>query len=115
MFDKLLITVFLTIFLFSCSDNKNPDVLSKNEMTDVLIDMHIAEAKVNTIGLNADSTEILYNIMEKRILEEHGISKEQYLQSYNYYLRNMDQLESLYGMLVDSLSLKERIENSRSQ
>ena len=111
---KLPISIFLfLLFISSCTEKIPEDVLTKEEMTTILIDMHLAEAKVSSLGLRKDSSDLLYEVMEKRILEKQEISEATYLRSYNYYLDNIKLMEDVYGRVVDSLSLRESIVTSR--
>ena len=111
---KIPVFIFIfTLLIFSCSDKIPEDILSKDEMTNILIEMHLAEAKVGSLGLNTDSSALLYEAMEKRVLEEQNLSEAAYLKSYNYYLENIKLMEDVYARVVDSLSLRESIVTSR--
>ena len=81
-------------------------------MTSILIEMHVAEAKVNTLNLGSDSTEVVLDLMMKKVLEDLDYSQEEYIKSYNYYLQDVRVMENLYARVVDSLSLREELHNS---
>jgi hypothetical protein len=108
----LSIFILMMITLSSCSDNKPEELINKDKMTQILIEMHIAEAKVNTLGLSSDSTDVLINLMTERVLNQLGYTEEEYLTSYNYYMRDVRQMEQLYSRVVDSLSLREEISSN---
>lgn len=105
---------FSLIVLLSCSD-KPENIISKDDMTSLLIEMHIAEAKVNSLGLNSDSTEMLVDMMTERVLNQTGYSEDEYLASYNYYMKDVRTMEQLYARVVDSLSLREEISSNSFQ
>ncbi|MFW5761974.1 MAG: DUF4296 domain-containing protein [Cyclobacteriaceae bacterium] len=106
-----ILTIFIFI-LFSCSGDKPENLIDKDKMTRILIEMHIAEAKVNSLGLTSDSTEVLVNMMTEKVLQENGLTEQDYLESYTYYLQDVRVMENLYGRVVDSLSLREEISNN---
>jgi hypothetical protein len=109
---KYIPIFFLFFFLFSCNSDKPEDLISKDEMTSILIEMHVAEAKVNTLNLGSDSTEVVLDLMMKKVLEDLDYSQEEYIKSYNYYLQDVRVMENLYARVVDSLSLREELHNS---
>jgi len=78
-------------------------------MVDILIDLHLAEATVENIGLNTDSAASLYKYLEKQVYDSHEISDSLYLRSINYYMENPKQLDRIYSIVVDSLSVREKI------
>ena len=102
--------------LWSCGKKIPEGVIRQDKMTQVLIDLHIAESKVNSLSLNADSTGCLIDILTQRVLEEHELDHETYLRSYNFYMNDIRMMESVYGRVVDSLSLRyELLNNELSQ
>jgi len=109
---KYIPIFFLSLFLFSCNNDKPDGLISKDEMTNLLIEMHIAEAKVNTLNLGNDSSKIVIDLMMEKVLEDFDYSREEYLRSYNYYLQDVRVMENLYARVVDSLSLREELNNS---
>ena len=103
--------VVAAAFVSAC-DNKSTfaerpaQLLTKQEMVSFLVDLHLTEAKMNYAEVrNADSLEILFRNYERHLMEEHGIDDSVYLQSYAYYLENMELLNDIYEDVVDSLSM----------
>lgn len=92
----------------SCSSSENKKtVLSKDQMVEVLIDIHLAEAGVQDIRLKNDSSILVYRTQEKLLYKKHNISDSTFIKSYNYYIEHPDQLEEIYSAVIDSLSLKQ--------
>lgn len=90
------------------------DLLEKDQMISLLIDLHLAEAKMSYTGSrNADSIEIIYRNYEQAIFEEHHATDSSYLHSYEYYLDHMDELEEIYSAVVDSLSVMNSVEKAK--
>jgi hypothetical protein len=84
-------------------------VLSKEEMTAVLIDIYILESQTKEIKVHFDSAKRVYNIFESRVFEKHGLQDTTYRKSFVYYQDHPELLDEIYGMLVDSLSLREKL------
>ncbi len=106
--------LFLFI-IFSCwacekKDTAPEGVLPKARMVSFLIDMHIAEARINDLSLRRDSSERFFKVVEDSLFKKHGIPNDTvYLKSYEYYLKDVQGLDDIYSAVVDSLSLRERL------
>lgn len=83
--------------------------MSEAQMIGVLIDVHLAEAKINQLRISKDSASKVFNIFEKDIFEKHQIKDSVYKMSYTYYLDNPKKMELIYNAVVDSLSLREQL------
>ncbi len=106
-------TFFLIIgsmLLWACSDrDKMPEgILSKEKITAIFIEKQIAEAKLEEAKLDMDTALIVYDHYMKVILEEQGISSENYRASIEYYRENTKELESIYDRVMDSLNLRHK-------
>ena len=104
--------MLIAILLFSGCDSNDvlserpPQLLSQPQMVSFLIDLHLAEAKMNHVNTrNTDSTEIIFRHYEKYLMEQHGFTDSVYLQSYAYYLDHMELMNEIYNDVVDSLSV----------
>jgi hypothetical protein len=99
------------MLLIGCREKQEipPDVLSKEQMTMVLMDIYILEAQMKEVDLKFDSAKRLYNLLEQDVFKKHGISDTTYHKSFMYYQDRSKYLDEVYGMVVDSLSLREKI------
>ena len=79
-------------FVISCGDRPS-HVLSEDKMVDLLVDMELTEAYVNTQHsvLPKEKNEI-----GEQVLELHGVSKETLDTTLAWYGRNMDQYTALF-------------------
>jgi hypothetical protein len=105
---KIVIISFL--FLLSCSepDNKPERLLSKEQMINILTDIHIAEAKANRSQLRSyDSIQVYYKSLEKDVFKKYGVDTTVYKQSYAYYLEHMEVMDEIYTAVVDTLNMRE--------
>ncbi len=82
-------------------------------MVSILIEMHMLEGKLNTLNLKRDSLEKLYYYYEHEVYAKHEVSDSVYLKSYEHYLSQPKQFESIYAAVVDSLSLQERLQSGK--
>ncbi|GAB3195922.1 DUF4296 domain-containing protein [Pontibacter aydingkolensis] len=76
-------------------------------MVQVLADIHIAESQVESKVIYPDTALMSFNFREKEIFEEHGVTEQEFRSTYQYYLDNLKQMDELYEIIVDTLSLRE--------
>ena len=101
----------LILFLAGCIRESRPPegLVPKEKMISFLIDLHIHETKASLSRMNKDSVRVFFPEVEKRLFEKHDIDDSLYLISFNYYLENVELMEEIYTAVVDSLSLRERL------
>ena len=104
---------FLTalVIVTACGPAEAPeDLLEPEDMTKVLMEVHLLEAKVNELSITPlDSEQVVYDHFEKLLFDTLSITQEQYERSFNYYLDHPKQFEKIYNAVVDSLLQKEKI------
>lgn len=83
------------------------DLIPKDSMAQILVNIHISEAKVATRPMHPDSTYLFYEVYKKDVYKKYKISPERFQKSFDYYLRNLDQMDQIYETVVDSLGLME--------
>ena len=102
---------FLTalVILCACSTDTSPDdLIEKDKMVKVMIEIHLLESKVNNVRINPiDSTQAVYNHYENLLFKDLEITQEQYERSFNYYVDNPNEFEKIYNAVVDSLMERE--------
>lgn len=104
-FVSLLIVVFLAVFS-SCGENDQPSsLLSEEQMVPLLKDMQIAYAGVDNTVRNPGSRPGRYKEMNKLILLKHGVEKEQFYNSYEYYERHPVMMDTIYQRVITELSI----------
>lgn len=105
----LLAICFLATF-YSCS-NRPDNVLSRNEMTDFLVEIHKLDGALNAKGLGSyDNRQNVYYY--NALLKKHGISKAQFDSSLVWYTKNPKKFERIYVDVVEQLTkLDEKVKN----
>ena len=117
---KALLVLLLGIITFtSCNRDRTlterpSQLLSQQEMVSFLIDLHLAEAKMNYIKVGkTDSLEMIFRNYEKYLMNQHGFTDSVYLLSYEYYLDHMELMDEIYSDVVDSLSVMNSQEKAK--
>lgn len=86
------------------------DILSKEKLIPILIDIHLAEAEIlEGRYYNNDSAKRDFNLMEQKIFKKHKVDSSFYFKSYRYYAKNLNDLEEIYRQVADSLHLMDSL------
>lgn len=102
----ILISISLSVFLSSClpySEERPKNLIVESKFKEIAIDLHLLEVFVEKEYKKMDSSKIVFNTLEQEIYKKHNVTEENYRNSYNYYMRNTDQMDVLYEEIVDSL------------
>lgn len=81
-------------------------------MAAFLMDLYVLEAKIDYLSVSKDSLKKVFKHYENKLFEQHQLNDSLYQVSFNYYLNDPEGLTEIYTILVDSLSLKERLIHS---
>lgn len=76
-------------------------------MTAILVDIHVAESRVENMGLPHDTGTVYYQKLQQDIFKKHQVKPDAFYKSYDYYVTNVSELDKIYEKVVDSLSVKE--------
>jgi hypothetical protein len=105
-----LIHILLAVFLFAgCDQQKLPaGVLTKEEYAALLVEVHLAEARLAGHPVPRDTASGLFFSFEEKLLQKRGLSDSVVKATYQYYLNHPVELEEIYVAVVDTLSLREQ-------
>ncbi len=96
--------------LFSCKEQRIPkDVLTVDVMASILIDIHLAEGKIDVLKLHGDTARLVFNYFEKQVFEKHRVDRDSYKKSFEYHLDNMKTMDEIYSRVVDSLNVRKQV------
>ncbi|UII27257.1 DUF4296 domain-containing protein [Fulvivirga maritima] len=113
---KIFIICYLFLVSCSSSDDVPEGILEKDEMISIMLDMYLAEGKVNNLRITRDSSLAIFNAYEKALYEKHNVSDSVYRESLTYYYDHPMQLEKVYESVLDSLNLKqERLKEKKEE
>lgn len=107
----VLLSLFITLTIASCSegDSEKPDqVLDENEMVDVLVDVHLAEAVLTRIRGKGENVEGLTDAYYQKVFEKHEINKKIFDTSMYYYQQNLGEMDEIYEQVITELNKMER-------
>ena len=105
------LTLSMAMALASCNNFrvKAPkDLLSEDRMVEIITDVEIIEGKLLFNNERNGSAEALKDSYYRQLFEHHNITKEQFINSINYYTQKPDMLENIMARVVDSIT-KEQI------
>jgi hypothetical protein len=104
--------LIILIFLFGSCDTgvirvkKPKNLISQDEIAEVLADIHIAEASIQLENSEDDSIRQTYINYYNAVFEKHNISREAFTASMDYYFKNPEKLEIIYDNVTEILSTK---------
>ena len=110
---KLFYILFFLLLSGCISKSEQPPegILSKEKMIAYLIDLQITEAKIATLNIPQDTVRVFYSQLQQDLFRKHNIADSSYYKSLSYYLYDVKEMEDIYAAVVDSLSLRERLQN----
>lgn len=74
----------------------------------MLIDIHILESEIQNLRLKKDSSQLLFNSFEREVFKNNNVDKDVYLRSFEYYLNDVEAMEKIYDVVIDSLNYMEK-------
>ena len=89
---KRIIFLFFLVFLFSCGSEKPKNLLSKDEMAEIIVDLAIYE---QVFFVNSQQDIDVENI-NTFVFKKHKTNAAAFRESHTYYLRTPDALEDIY-------------------
>lgn len=107
---KKIIFLFIAGLLIatSCLKDKvvsNPpdNIISKDKMAEILVDMQIAESSLRLDGKYGDTLKMYSVMYYKNILENHHISMEDFNISHQYYLEHPKEYKDISEKMIEIL------------
>ncbi len=109
-----LFLCLLSLLTFACDNTLGPPegILPERKMISILVDLQVAESKIKTLRVSSDSARHIFNIYEVQILDQHNVTADDYLQSYEYYLENHRLMSRVHQAVLDTLLARQtKMEN----
>lgn len=97
------------------ADKVPSNVLSKEKMRDVLLDMNIADAHsydirpVDGMPLPDSIRQLKVKEYYRQILDLHQVSPKEFMKSYSYYESHPDRLKEVYVMMQEAIGKKKSL------
>lgn len=112
---KNLFIIFL-IFLSACGDTaaeeKPVNILDKSEIIPVIVDLQILESHFQRQFSRVDLYRDALDSSSEMIFVDHGISKELFSSSLDYYAQTPDTLFTIYEAALDSVKFRMNAQSS---
>lgn len=107
---KYLITIFLSISLFSCNKvNKPPkpeNLISKDKMVSILVDLTVFNSAKGTNRIILENNGVT---IQEYIYEKHKIDSIQFKESNDYYAYDLNTYTAIYDRVQDSLEVLKQV------
>lgn len=120
---RILTALVLLTFsvLSACQDENNVsvpgDVLSKEEMAAVMVDLNVLEASMNVRSGNADrvaaSTES--SALKSDVFAKHGLTREAFQHSFDFYGNHPKLFAEVYDLVLNEISRMQAQASSEKQ
>lgn len=106
---QVLLFFLWAVVISSCGGEELPEgILSEKDMISIMLDIYLAEGKVNELRVKRDSALVIFDEYERMILGKYELTDSVYTNSLRYYYDHPLKLESIYETVLDSLNLMEK-------
>ncbi len=96
-----LTALLFALLVTACGKETAPSgILSDEEMAPVLSDMQIAYAGIDHTIPNPREHNKRYDEMNQAILKKHGVEKEKFYESYQWYQARPEAMDSLFQQVL---------------
>ncbi len=101
--------LLLLLLALGCGGKPTPEgVLSKAEMSSLLVELYMAESRITLSRISRDSAYQVLKPYEDSLLSRRGITDSTLRKSYAYYLERPKVMEQILDAVIDTLSLREQ-------
>lgn len=87
-------------------DNKPDNILSREQMVGLMIDMQIAQTRVADLRVGKDSAQKVYDQYHEYLLSAHVVEDTTFYESLRYYLNRPQDLNFIHEAVLDTLNLR---------
>lgn len=103
---RILSLLILILSIASCrkSEDHSSADLSKEEMIDILVDMHLAQASLDLEKVQGDSMFLGARKYYATIFQLHEVTEEEFYSSFEYYEKHTDEFHEIYEEVVNRLN-----------
>jgi hypothetical protein len=114
----ILIAIFslllLSGFIGCHNESRHVEILSRDSLIDVLVDLHLSESAYHTIQMGAgNQTIIRRNAYFDWVIKKHHITYQEFDTSFKFYMTDIERFSKMYDLVINKIKLKE-LENKRT-
>ena len=107
----MIVILSLTVGLIATNCGKKQaqnDVLPQDKLVSIMIEFYLAESRLGKLSITQDSARKLFVPFEEAVLKKYQVSDSVLSKTYQYYFDHPTEMEKIYEVVLDSLSLRER-------
>jgi len=94
-------------FFSSCRNEDEKTAIKEAEFQEILIDIHIMQTQMEEFKAINDTSLYATGKGYEEIFSKHGVSKEQFDETFKYYISNPKKMDKMYEKIIDELSMRE--------
>ena len=97
--------------LFACKKQEAvpENLIDKELMTEILVDIHLLEARIDHLDIPRDSSEMLYKAFEYDLLvNQYQVDTALYYESFKYYTNHLSNFTDVYDEVLKSMEKKQK-------
>jgi hypothetical protein len=108
---RVLISMFIVVFLSSCEGEIPDEIIQPDRMTEVMVDFHLAEAICIDENLSAQATNQKMFDYRIAICKKHKIDTALFSKSWKFYCSNPKLYEKVQDEVVERLNIQQMKNN----
>lgn len=108
---RLIPVLFLLIFFLACSDSTPKGVLARENMVNLLTDMHVVDGYANT--LPTDSLTRKTYPLYRSVFKKYNTDSINFRRSIDFYTRRPEELKQIYVSVTTKLENMQKAEQKR--
>jgi hypothetical protein len=109
---RLLTHSLLLLLMLSTScrekEKETKGILTKTELSAFLIEMYLAEARIDNLSIVKDSAIKLFLPYEEKLMKKFNLADSTLKKTYQYYIDHPKEMEMVYDAVIDTLNLREQ-------
>lgn len=103
------LAIALLFLMGSCSKSGKEDRLEQEKMAQLLVDIHIDEAKISGMEIvSADTNLLLFHALEKSTLKKHRVDSVTLVHSFHAYVREPKEFIKLYERVNEIMEQRKK-------
>ncbi len=102
--------LLVMVWMFASCNEEKPkpiNLISEGEMVEVLVELHLAEARMEVINIPQDSIRPLLKARYAEIFKDLEVDSSAFNQTFSHYEQDPKQMDLLYEKVVNELVARE--------
>ncbi len=105
----IILSMAAGLLSMSCSKKQaQEEILPQDKLVNIMIEFYLAESRLGKLSITQDSARKLFVPFEESVLKKYDVSDSALSKTYQYYFDHPTEMEKIYEVVLDSLSLRER-------